>query len=37
MKMIVELLKSKSNCFWDDMVYLDDFDVTFVKVVRRES
>ena len=37
--MIVESLKikSKSNYFWDDMVYLDDFDVKLVKVVRRES
>ena len=30
-------IKSKSNYFWDDMVYLDDFDVKLVKVVRRES
>ena len=30
-------LKSKSNYFWDDMVYLYDFDVKLVKVVRRES
>ena len=37
--MFVESLKikSKSNYFWDDMVYLDDFDVKLVKVVRRES
>ena len=37
--MVVESLKikSKSNYFWDDMVYLDDFDVKLVKVVRRES
>ena len=37
--MVVEPLKikSKSNYFWDDMVYLDDFDVKLVKVVRRES
>ena len=38
-KMVIESLKikSKSNYFWDDMVYLDDFDVKLVKVVRRES
>ena len=30
-------IKSKSNYFWDNMVYLDDFDVKLVKVVRRES
>ena len=37
--MVVESLKikSKSNCFWDGMVYLDDFDVKLVKVVRPES
>ena len=37
--MVVESLKikSKSNYFWDDMVYLDDFDVKLVKAVRRES
>ena len=34
--MVVESLKteSKSNYFWNDMVYLDDFDVKLVKVVR---
>ena len=37
--MVVESLKikSKSNYFWDNMVYLDDFNVKLVKVVRRES
>ena len=37
--MVVESLKikSKSNYFWDDMVYLDDLDVKLVKVFRRES
>ena len=37
--MVVESLKikNKSNYFWDDTVYLDDFDVKLVKVVRRES
>ena len=37
--MVVESLKikSKSNYLWDDMVYLDYFDVKLVKVVRRES
>ena len=36
--MVVESLKikSKSNYFWDNMVYLDDFDVKLVKVVKRE-
>ena len=34
--MVVESLKIKIkfNYFWDDMVYLDDFDVKLVKVVR---
>ena len=37
--MVVESLKikSKSNYFWDNMVYLVDFDVKLVKVVKRES
>ena len=38
-KMAVESLKikNKSYYFWDDMVYLDDFDVNLVKIIRRES
>ena len=38
-KMVVKSLKikNKSYYFWDDMVYLNDFDVKLVKVVRRES
>ena len=38
-KMVVESLKIKSTSyyFWSDMVYLDDFDVKLIKVVRRES
>ena len=37
--MVIESLKikNKSNYFWNNMVYLDDFDVKLVKVVRRES
>ena len=37
-KMVVKSLKIKSTSyyFWNDMVYLDDFDVRLVKVVRRE-
>ena len=37
--MVVESLKIKneSNYFWGNMVYLDDFDVKLVKVVKRES
>ena len=37
--MVVESLKIKNTSyyFWNDMVYLDDFDVELVKVVRRES
>ena len=37
--MVVESLKIKniSYYFWNDMVYLDDFDVKLVKVVRRVS
>ena len=37
--MVVESLKikNKSNYFWDNMVYLDDFDVKLVKVVKQES
>ena len=36
--MVVELLKikNKSNYFWDNMVYLDDFALKLVKVVRQE-
>ena len=29
-------IKNQSNYFWDNMVYLDYFDVKFVKVVRRK-
>ena len=34
--MVIESLKikTKSNYYWDDMAYLDDFDVKLVKVVR---
>ena len=37
--MVVESLKikNKSNFFWNNMVYLHDFDVKLVKVVKRES
>ena len=37
--MVVESLKikTKSNYYCDDMVYLGDFDVKLVKVVKRES
>ena len=37
--MVLESLKikRKSNYYWDDMVYLDDFDMKLVKVVKRES
>ena len=37
--MVVESfkIKSKSNYFWNDMVYLDDFDVKLVTVIRPES
>ena len=37
--MVLESLKikTKSNYYWDDMVYLDDFDVKLIKVVKRES
>ena len=37
--MVIESLKikTKSNYYWDDMVYLDDFDVKLIKVVKRES
>ena len=30
-------IKTKSNYYWDDIVYLDDFDVKLIKVVKRES
>ena len=35
-KMVIESLKIKntSYCFWDDIVYLDDFKVDLVKIVR---
>ena len=37
-KMVVELLKIKNTSYYyyDDIVYLDDFDVKLVKVVRQE-
>ena len=37
--MVVKLLVTKNHSFyfWDDMVYLKDFDVRNVKVVRYES
>ena len=37
--MVVESLKikNKSNNFWDNKVYLDDFDMKLVKLVKRES
>ena len=37
--MVVESLKikNKSYYFWDDMVYLDDFDEKLIKAVKRES
>ena len=38
-KIVAESLKikNKSKYYWDDMIYLDDFDVRLVKVVKRES
>ena len=30
-------IKTKSNYYYDDMIYLDDFDVKLVKVVKQES
>ena len=30
-------IKSKSNYNWDDIVYIYDFDVNLVKVIKRES
>ena len=38
-KVVVKSLKIKvkSNYYYDDMVYLGDFDVKLVKVVKRES
>ena len=38
-KMVVKSLKikNKSTYYWDDMIYLDNFDVNFVKIVKRES
>ena len=37
--MVVESLKikNKTNYFWDNMVYLNDFDMKLVKLVKRES
>ena len=37
--MVVESLKikNKSNYFWNNMVYLDDFHVKLVKAVKQES
>ena len=30
-------VKNESCYYWDDMIYLEDFDEGFVKVVKRES
>ena len=30
-------IKNKSHYFWDDVIYLDDFNVDLIKIVRRES
>ena len=37
--MVIESLKikTKSNFNWDDVIYIYDFDVNLVKVVKRES
>ena len=38
-KMVVESLKIKntSKNFWDDMIYLEGFDIGLLKIVKRES
>ena len=38
-KMVVKDLKIKNSSYyyWNDMIYLDDFDVNLIKIVRRES
>ena len=30
-------IKTKTNYNWDDMVYIYDFDVNLVKMIKRES
>ena len=37
--MVIESLKikTKSNYDWDDIVYIYDFDVNLVKIIKRES
>ena len=30
-------IKNLSYCFWDDMIYLKDFDKKYIRVVKRES
>ena len=37
--MVIESLKikTKTNNNWDDMIYVYDFDVNLVKVIKRES
>ena len=37
--MVIESLKikTKTNYNWDDMVYIYDFDVNLVKIIKRES
>ena len=37
--MVIESLKikTKSNYDWDDILYIYDFDVNLVKIIKRES
>ena len=37
--MVIESLKIKSRSyyFWNDIIYLNDFDINLVKIVKRES
>ena len=30
-------IKAKTNCNWDDIVYINDFDVNLLEIIKRES
>ena len=39
LKMVIKSLKIKNQSyyFWSDIIFIDDFDIKFLKIVKRES